>query len=153
MRQISRKRNYRRENRRRFRRRLLQVPMVRCSHGFEYSSLWGIVGRHKNRSHCGTLFQRIPCWTRPQQVSPSKNQQPRKIKPFHRNKKLEDAYNVSLGIYNRCQKEKTQKTFFIRKVHVHEKYKDNIPYYDVAVLILKESTNTYEPICLPKSRK
>ncbi|KAJ3650336.1 hypothetical protein Zmor_022030 [Zophobas morio] len=69
-----------------------------------------------------------------------------------KNKKLEDAYNVSLGIYNRCQKEKTQKTFFIQKVHVHEKYKDNIPYYDVAVLILKESTNTYEPICLPKSQ-
>ncbi|XP_008201015.2 acyl-CoA desaturase 1 isoform X1 [Tribolium castaneum] len=64
--------------------------------------------------------------------------------------KLEDVYNVTLGIYNRCEKEKTQRVFPVEKVHIHEKYKENIPYFDISLLILKENAN-YEPICLPKS--
>lgn len=75
------------------------------------------------------------------------------INPKFSKTRLETVYNVTLGIYNRCEKEKSQKIFPVEKVHIHEKYKENIPYYDISLLILKESATSYEPICLPKSGK
>ncbi|RZC32858.1 trypsin-1-like [Asbolus verrucosus] len=65
--------------------------------------------------------------------------------------KLDEIYKVILGIYNKCEKEKTQKQFPVEKVYIHEKYKEAWPYYDIALLKLKESASSYEPICLPKA--
>lgn len=64
-------------------------------------------------------------------------------------RKLENYYQVKLGIYRQCRKEPTQKNYKVSKVWIHEKYKDNDPYYDIALLRLAGDTTPYMPICLP----
>ncbi|XP_065170300.1 serine protease 30-like [Atheta coriaria] len=66
-----------------------------------------------------------------------------------RGRNLENYYQVKLGIYRQCRKEPTQKNYKVSKVWIHEKYKDNDPYYDIALLRLAGDTTPYMPICLP----
>lgn len=67
-----------------------------------------------------------------------------------RNQSLEKYYDVKLGVYNRCVKEKYQKTFSVEKAYIHEEYQERDPYFDIALLQLKDETNDYMPCCIPK---
>lgn len=67
--------------------------------------------------------------------------------------RLEAVYTVKMGVYNICITENTQKTYNIEKVDIHELYFSKKPYYDIALLTLKEDTAGYQPICLPRSGK
>lgn len=54
-----------------------------------------------------------------------------------------------MGVYNICTTEDTQRDYKIEKVTIHENYYSSGPYYDIALLTLKEDTSGYTPICLP----
>lgn len=55
-----------------------------------------------------------------------------------------------MGAYNICTTERTQRIYKIEKVDIHEMYYGNKPYYDIALLTLKDDTSAYQPICLPE---
>lgn len=67
--------------------------------------------------------------------------------------KLETIFTIKLGVYNKCQSEKTQQTFTAKKVHVHEKYRKKDPYFDIALIELNEDTSAFMPACLPEKCK
>ncbi|XP_066252131.1 clotting factor G beta subunit-like [Euwallacea similis] len=64
--------------------------------------------------------------------------------------KLENIYTVRMGMYNICTIENTTKEYKVDKVQVHELYWSRKPYYDICLLTLVNSTDAYEPLCLPK---
>ncbi|ENN83123.1 hypothetical protein YQE_00513, partial [Dendroctonus ponderosae] len=63
--------------------------------------------------------------------------------------KLENVYTVRLGLYNICTTEKTVTEYRVDKVQVHELYLTKKPYFDICLLTLANSTEAYEPLCLP----
>lgn len=63
--------------------------------------------------------------------------------------KLEKIYTVRLGMYNVCRTENTTVDFQVEKVQVHELYLSKQPYFDICLLTLANSTEGFEPICLP----
>ncbi|CAG9772514.1 unnamed protein product [Ceutorhynchus assimilis] len=64
--------------------------------------------------------------------------------------KLEHIYTVRLGMYNICTTEPRITEFKVQKVQVHELYQTKKPYFDICLLTLANSTDTFEPLCLPK---
>lgn len=72
---------------------------------------------------------------------------------YFRNKPLEDIYHVKLGVNNICDDEKTQEIFTTKKVIIHEDYREQMPFADIAILELDRDAVNFTPVCLPnKSR-
>lgn len=67
--------------------------------------------------------------------------------------KLEHIYTVRLGMYNICTTENTTSEYQVEKVQVHELYATKKPYFDICLLTLANSTDAYEPLCLPSGGK
>ncbi|XP_060526970.1 transmembrane protease serine 4-like [Cylas formicarius] len=63
--------------------------------------------------------------------------------------KLEDISTVRLGMYNICASEKEVTEYRVVKVEIHELYPKKKPYYDIWLLTLANSTDSYRPVCLP----
>lgn len=64
--------------------------------------------------------------------------------------KLENVFVPTLGVYNICKHESTQKEFKMAKVHIHENYRKKNPYYDIALIKLNREAKGFEVCCLPK---
>ncbi|XP_019868973.1 clotting factor G beta subunit isoform X2 [Aethina tumida] len=62
---------------------------------------------------------------------------------------LTDAYEVSIGVYDWCERNTTRQNYTLIEVIPHEKYWDYQPYYDIAILVLDNPTDQFTPICLP----
>lgn len=62
---------------------------------------------------------------------------------------LTDAYEVSIGVYDWCERNTTRQNYSLVEVIPHEKYWDYQPYYDIAILVLDNPTDQFTPICLP----
>lgn len=58
-------------------------------------------------------------------------------------------YGVTLGIYNRCVKEPTRRTFAVNKVVINPNFTSPTDNYDIAIITLNQTTD-YIPICLPE---
>lgn len=58
-------------------------------------------------------------------------------------------YGVTLGIYNRCVKEPTRRTFAVTKVVINPNFTSPTGNYDIAIITLNQTTD-YTPICLPE---
>lgn len=54
---------------------------------------------------------------------------------------------------NRCQQEKTQKTYKVKKAFMHEEYMERDPYFDIMLLQLDGDTSDFMPVCAPKRGK
>lgn len=63
--------------------------------------------------------------------------------------KLEDVFRIYVGMHNRCGNDTMKREFRARKVHVHEKYEKEDPYYDIALIELAGDTTGLMPSCLP----
>jgi Trypsin. len=61
-------------------------------------------------------------------------------------------YHVTLGIYNRCVKETTRRTFAVTNVVINPNFTSPTGNYDVAIITLNQTTD-YTPICLPEEGK
>jgi len=61
-------------------------------------------------------------------------------------------YGVTLGIYNRCVKEPTRRTFAVNKVVINPNFTSPTGNYDIAIITLNQTTD-YTPICLPEEGK
>jgi hypothetical protein len=61
-------------------------------------------------------------------------------------------YGVTLGIYNRCVKETTRRTFAVNNVVINPNFISPTNNYDVAIITLNQTTE-YTPICLPEEGK
>lgn len=65
------------------------------------------------------------------------------------NRRNEDIFTVALGVYDRCDpKESTRKIFNVSKVYVHEEYRDDGKFHDIAVMTLNRFAD-YTTACLP----
>ncbi|GJQ69111.1 hypothetical protein Trydic_g6274 [Trypoxylus dichotomus] len=62
---------------------------------------------------------------------------------------LEEAFKPTFGVYNSCRPETTQKVFEVEKVFLHEGFEKEDPYYDIALIRLKENAEGFHPTCLP----
>lgn len=65
--------------------------------------------------------------------------------------RIEDIYTVKLGVYNVCKDELSQGEYKTKHVQLHEKYFEESPYYDIAVINLDGDTEDYVPVCLPNA--
>ncbi|GJQ69112.1 hypothetical protein Trydic_g6275 [Trypoxylus dichotomus] len=61
---------------------------------------------------------------------------------------LEEVFQPRFGVYNICRHENTQKQFGVAKVYVHEKYRKHDPYFDIALMKLKQDAKGFQPCCL-----
>ncbi|XP_026471652.1 transmembrane protease serine 11B-like protein [Ctenocephalides felis] len=62
---------------------------------------------------------------------------------------LANVYQVSFGIYDNCIPNDPHRTIHqVESVKVHGQYAKEDPWFDIAIMTLKEDVN-YEPICLP----
>jgi hypothetical protein len=61
-------------------------------------------------------------------------------------------FGVTLGMYNRCVNESTQRTFTVIDVILNPNFTSPADDYDIAVVTLNQTTN-YTPICLPGKGK
>lgn len=64
-------------------------------------------------------------------------------------KPLEESLVPTMGVYNICHHEMTQKRLKVQTVYIHELYIKRDPYFDIALLKLKEEAKGFEPVCLP----
>nr|XP_022904676.1 transmembrane protease serine 11A-like [Onthophagus taurus] len=64
-------------------------------------------------------------------------------------KGIENEYDLKMGTYNICNTHEHElKTYRARKVYIHERYAKEDPYFDIALIVLKENVK-FEPACLP----
>lgn len=63
-------------------------------------------------------------------------------------KPREKFYDVTLGLYDRCNVTLNAETFKVTKVTIHEKYVTSVDLYDISLLTLNKVA-AFMPVCLP----